>query len=221
MTAKYANIEFRVIDHHESLKEDYNATIFRLIPKSRNYISIKLNSVPQGKGNSYISAGNQIEIVKDNWDRFFPGIPFDCFFLSDHYEHQYKAENQFLSIFGLFSVLAVIIACLGLFGLSSFIIIRRSKEIGIRKISGAGVGSILYLVSGDFFKLVFAGLVIAAPLTWYLADNWLRKFPFRVDYSWAVFLLAALILFLISALTISYNTMVISYSNPAKAIKHE
>jgi putative ABC transport system permease protein len=164
---------------------------------------------------------NTIKTIKDPWEKFFPGNPFDYFFLSDHYENQYHAEKQCRAIFGLFAVLAIVIACLGLFGLSWFIIVQRTKEIGIRKVNGASVTEILLLISGEFFKLVLFGLIIAAPVAWYFSKNWLEKYPFKAGFNWWLFLLSGVLIFIISALTISYNTLVIAHTNPAESIKYE
>lgn len=110
---------------------------------------------------------------------------------------------------------------MGLFGLSWFIIVQRTKEIGIRKVNGASLTEILLLISGEFFRLVLFGLIISAPVAWYFSMTWLEKFPFRVDFSWWLFALSGLLIFLISALTISYNTLVIASTNPAESVKYE
>jgi putative ABC transport system permease protein len=162
-----------------------------------------------------------IELIKNNWEQFFPGNPFDYFFLSDHYDNQYHAEIQFRTIFELFAILAVVIACLGLFGLSWFIIIQRTKEIGIRKVNGASVAEILLLISADFFKLVLIGIIIAAPVAYFFSINWLEKYPYKVGFNWWLFILSGFVIFVISAITISYNTMVIALTNPAKSLKYE
>ena len=151
----------------------------------------------------------------------FPGNPFDYFFLSDHYDKQYRAEKQFRTIFGLFAILAIVIACLGLFGLSWFIIAQRTKEIGIRKVNGASVSDILLIVSKDFFRLVLIGIILAAPVTYYLSMRWMEKYPFKVGFSWWLFGLSGILILLISAITIGYNTMVIAHTNPAESINYE
>ena len=158
---------------------------------------------------------------KRTGNRFFPGNPFDYFFLSDHYDKQYHAEKQFRTIFELFAILAIIIACLGLFGLSWFIIIQRTKEIGIRKVNGASAMNVLRLISADFFKLVLLGIIIAAPVSWYFSITWLEKYPYKVGFSWWLFLLSGFVIFVISALTIGYNVMVIAHTNPARSLKYE
>jgi len=207
--------------HQESLKEKYDAVIFRFTPGTRDYFSVKLNFKGKGNEDTYKLTRNTIETIKRHWEEFFPGNPFDYFFLSDHYDKQYQAEKQFRTIFGLFAILAIVIACLGLFGLSWFIIVQRTKEIGIRKVNGASVTDILLIVSKDFFRLVLYGIIIAAPLTYYLSMRWMEKYPFKVGFNWWLFGLSGILILIISAITISYNTMTIAQTNPAESINYE
>jgi putative ABC transport system permease protein len=207
--------------HQESLKQNYDALIFRLIPGARDYFSIKLSYQAKAGNDSFKMTQNTIERIKHSWEQFFPGNPFDYFFLSNYYDNQYHAEKQFRTIFGWFAMLAIAIACLGLFGLSWFVIIQRTKEIGIRKVNGAAVGSILILISREFFLLVLYGMIVAAPVAYIFSVNWLEKFPFRLGFSWWLFLLSGMIILVISAFTISYNVMVIAHTNPAKSLKYE
>jgi putative ABC transport system permease protein len=177
----------------------------------------------EGKDNkdTYKLTQKTIETIKSNWEEYFPGNPFDYFFLADYYDKQYRAETQFRTIFGLFAVLAIIIACLGLFGLSWFIIVQRTKEIGIRKVNGASVSDILLIVSKDFFRLVLMGIIISAPVTYYFSMRWMEKYPFKVGFNWWLFALSGLLILIISAITISYNTMAIAHTNPAESINYE
>jgi putative ABC transport system permease protein len=207
--------------HQESLKENYDAIIFRLTPGTRDFYSIKLSSAGDDNSDSYKIMQKTIKQIGENWEQFFPGNPFEYFFLSDHYDNQYRAEKQFRTIFGLFAILAIIIASLGLFGLSWFIIIQRTKEIGIRKVNGASVPELLLLVSAGFFKLVLTGILLAAPVAYFVSVNWLEKFPYRVEFNWWLFVLSGVFIFLISALTISYNTLVVAHTNPAHSLKYE
>ena len=207
--------------HQESLKENYDALIFRLTPGTRDNFSVKLSYNGPTGSDSFNTTRTTIEKIKASWEQFFPGNPFDYFFLSDHYNNQYHAEIQFRTIFELFAILAVVIACLGLFGLSWFIIIQRTKEIGIRKVNGASVAEILLLISADFFKLVLIGLIIAAPAAYFFSVNWLEKYPYKVGFNWWLFILSGFLIFVISGLTISYNTLVIAHANPARSLKYE
>jgi len=207
--------------HQESLKENFDALIFRLTPGTRSYFSVKLSYEGATGSDSFKINQTTISTIKDNWEQFFPGNPFDHFFLLDHYDNQYRAEMQFRTIFELFAILAIVIACLGLFGLSWFIIIQRTKEIGIRKVTGASFTEILLLISADFFKLVLLGIIIAGPVAYIFSISWLEKYPFRVGFNWWLFLLSGFIILTISALTISYNIMVIAHTNPANSLKYE
>jgi len=207
--------------HQESLKANYDALIFRLTPGTRDYFSIKLNYEGQTGSDSFKMTQETIEKIKEKWEQFFPGNPFDYFFLSNYYDNQYHAEKQFRTIFELFAFLAIVIACLGLFGLSWFVIVQRTKEIGLRKVNGATVYDIILLISADFLKLIVLGIIIAAPAAYIFSVNWLKKYPFRVEFSWWLFLLSGLLIIIISALTITYNTLVIAGTNPAKSLKYE
>jgi putative ABC transport system permease protein len=207
--------------HNESLKEKYDAIIFRYTPDTRDYFSIKLNYTGTSGTDIHNLTSRTIENIKSHWEEYFPGNPFDYFFLSDHYDQQYHAEKQFRTIFALFAVLAIIIACLGLFGLSWFIIVQRTKEIGIRKVNGASVSDILLIVSKDFFRLVLLGIIIAGPVTYYLSMRWMEKYPFRVGFNWWLFILSGGLILLVSAITISYNTLAIARTNPAESINYE
>jgi putative ABC transport system permease protein len=207
--------------HQESLKEKFDAIIFRYTPGTRDYFSVKLNYTGKPGSDIHKITESTIETIKSKWEEFFPGNPFDYFFLSDHYNQQYRAESQFRTIFGLFAILAIIIACLGLFGLSWFIIVQRTKEIGIRKVNGASVADILLIVSKDFFRLVVFGIIIAAPVTYYLSMRWMEKYPFKVGFNWWLFALSGVLILIISAITISYNTLVIAHTNPAESINYE
>jgi putative ABC transport system permease protein len=207
--------------HQESLKENYDALIFRFTPDTRRYYSVKLNYTGKDVTDRYKLVQSAIGFIKNNWNQFFQGNPFEYFFLSDQYDNQYHAEKQFSIIFGLFALLAIIIACLGLFGLSWFIIVQRTKEIGIRKVNGATAMNVLRLISTGFFKLIIIAITIAAPVTWYLSINWLEKYPYRVEFSWLIFLLSGLLVFIICSLTISYNAISISQTNPARSLRYE
>ena len=207
--------------HQESLKEKYDALIFRLTPGARDYYSVRINFDGQAGSDSFRKMQNTIGLIKEKWEVFFPGNPFDYFFLSDHYNDQYKAEVQFRTIFGLFAILAIVIACMGLFGLSWFINIQRTKEIGIRKVNGASTARIMLIISADFFRLIAAGIIIAAPVTLIIMEKWLEKYPFRVAFSWTQFILSGILIIAISALTIGYNTLTISRTNPSESLKYE
>src|SRR5207344_1441609 len=119
-------------------------------------------------------AGQTINNVKAEWSKFFPGNTFEYFFLDDHFDEQYKADQRFGQVFGLFTGLAILVACLGLFGLASFTTLQRTKEIGIRKVLGASVGNILNLLYREFAGLLVIAFFITVPLAWFSTSTWLQ-----------------------------------------------
>ena len=199
--------------HQESLRQDYDAHIFRLIP-STNYYSLKLSP-------GHNSWDEVIASAKTQWTSFFPGNPFEFFFLDEHYAEQYKADKQFGKTFGLFAALAIFVSCLGLLGLASFVTTQRTKEIGIRKIVGASIPNILLLLTKDFIRPVVISFAIAIPLTGYLLQKWLESYAFRVSITPVLFILPALFILLIALLTISTQTLKAASANPAKSLRTE
>jgi len=198
-----------------------------------NQMSLKTNIIPlafplvtyrEGFYSMKVSASNvqsTIRQIKQKWDEIFPGNPYDYFFLDDHFNTQYLKDIQFGRVFGIFSGLAIFIACLGLFALASFSAIQRTKEIGVRKVLGASVNSIVKLLSKDFLKLVVIGIIIAIPVTYFIMNSWLQSFAYRITIGWWIFLLSSLIVTFIAAITISYQTIKTAISNPADALKYE
>jgi putative ABC transport system permease protein len=204
-----------VANHHqESLREAYDTHIFRLIPSSDNYYSIKL----AGEGKNI---NETIQTVESKWNQIFPGNPFDYFFLDEHFGQQYKADQHFGQIFGLFAVLAIFVACLGLFGLASFVTAQRTKEIGIRKVLGASIPNILVLLSRDFIKLVLIAFIIATPLTYYLLKQWLQNYAFQTSISPWFFVLPGILILLIALVTVSTQTLKAATDNPVKSLRSE
>ena len=151
----------------------------------------------------------------------FPGNPFIHFFLDDHYNQQYQADQQFGQVFGIFSTLAIFIACLGLFGLSSLTAIQRTKEIGVRKVLGASVSSILGLVSKDYIILMLFAIVLAVPVAWWIMAGWLEGFASRIPLAWWIFVIPALVVMAIAILTVSIHTLKAARTNPVKSLRYE
>ncbi|PWT74473.1 MAG: ABC transporter permease [Bacteroidetes bacterium] len=198
--------------HQQSLRDAYDALIFRLIPAIRGYFSVKLNTE---------DAAKTVDLVKQQWAVFFPGNTFDYFFLDEHFDHQYKADQRFGQVFGLFTTLAILVACLGLFGLASFTTLQRTKEIGIRKVLGASVAGILRLLYEEFAILLLIAFVVATPIAWFGTHKWLQSYAFRIQLSWLLFLLPFVIIVLIAFLTVSYQSMKAAWNNPVKSLRTE
>ena len=172
----------------------------------------------------HVNSDNMTEViakVEATFKEAFPGNPFDYFFLDDFFNNQYKSEQQFGKIFSLFSILAIVIACLGLWGLASFTTAQKLKEISIRKVLGSSVGGILSLLSWEFLKLVIISSIIAIPLTWYAIDQWLSSFAFRIGMQWDLFVVPVLILAAIALGTVSLQILRGANINPAKVLRSE
>jgi putative ABC transport system permease protein len=198
--------------HQQSLRETFEPLIFRLIPDVRGYISVKTNAS---------QASQTIAQVKSNWDKFFPGNTFDYFFLDDHFNEQYNADQRFGQVFGIFTSLAILVACLGLFGLASFTTIQRTKEIGIRKVLGASVIGILKLLYQEFAILLLIAFVVAVPLAWIMIRNWLQGYAFRIPIHWSYFAVPFGVIVIIALLTVSFQSIKAAFANPVKSLRTE
>jgi putative ABC transport system permease protein len=198
--------------HQQSLRETFEPLIFRLIPDIRGYLSVK---TPASK------ASQTIAQVKSSWDKFFPGNAFEYFFLDDHFDEQYKADQRFGQVFGLFTALAILVACLGLFGLASFTTVQRTKEIGIRKVLGASVLKILKLLYQEFAILLLIAFVVAVPLAWLTVSNWLQGYPFRIGIHWSYFIVPFVTIVMIALLTVSFQSIKAAIANPVKSLRTE
>ena len=155
------------------------------------------------------------------WSKYFPNDPFNYFFLDEMYDRQYKSDRLYGKVFGIFASLAILIACFGLLGLSAYNILQRTKEIGIRKVMGASVRHVLFLLSKDFLLLVIVSFVLAIPITWWIMYNWLQDFAYRIDIKWWVFGIAGLVALLIAIVTISLQAIKAALSNPVKSLRTE
>lgn len=165
------------------------------------------------------SAKQSIELIRENYNKFFPGYPMDYMFLKDLYGRQYVFEQQFGKMCTLLSLIAVILACLGLFALSSYTIKQRTKEMGIRKIYGARTKEILFLLSRDFLKLVFFAAILAFPLAFWGLNRWLEAFATRIHLGWWFFIIPISIILPIILATVAYNVYKVATDNPIKALR--
>jgi putative ABC transport system permease protein len=198
--------------HQQSLREAFEPLILRLIPDVNGFLSVKTKAT---------EAGRTISIVKSAWNKFFPGNTFEYFFLDEHFDQQYKADQRFGQIFTLFTSLAILVACLGLFGLASFTTLQRTKEIGIRKILGASVGTILRLLYREFAVLLVIAFVVATPLAWITVSKWLNGYAFRINIHWAFFVLPFLGILIIAFITVSFQSVKAALANPVKSLRIE
>lgn len=198
--------------HHQGLQKKVDPMIFLLRPNARNYYSIKLGAE---------NIRSTVAAVEANWKKYFPEDPFTYFFLDDSFNQQYKSEQVFGSIFSLFALLAILIACFGLAGLSAYNILQRRKEIGIRKVMGASLKQLLLLLSKDFIRLVSLSFFIAIPITVILMNKWLEDFAYRIQISWWVFAIAGIVSICIAFITISFQALRAASANPVKSLRTE
>ncbi|WP_020533441.1 ABC transporter permease [Flexithrix dorotheae] len=162
-----------------------------------------------------------LQRIEHTWKEIFPGSPFTYFFLDESYEQQYKAELRFGKVSVIFSGLAIFIACLGLSGLSSYTIIQRTKEIGIRKVLGASVMQILRLLSTEYFRLILVATIIGIPLSNYLITEWLSGFANRIEINWLIYIIPTIIVFMIGLLAVGSQTIKAASANPTKVLRND
>jgi putative ABC transport system permease protein len=176
------------------------------------YIAVKLNAGDPAQ---------TISQIGDTWNRYSQEYPFEYFFLDDDLNKQYKAQENLGKLVAGFTALAIVIACLGLFALASFSAEQRTKEIGIRKVMGASVSNIAFILSADFLKLVLIANIISWPVSWYVVNEWLKSFAYRTSFNWTLLLLSALLTICIALLTVIFQAVKAALSNPVKSLRYE
>lgn len=198
--------------HFMSLHQRIEPLVMRMRPQSLSYISIPIRSA---------MIPSTMEDVEKRWRILAPHRPFDYFFLNEQFDLQYRGDKQFGRAFGVSAMIAITLACLGLFGLVSFTVQQRTKEIGIRKVFGATVSSVAGLVSKEFVKLVLIAILIATPFAWYTMSRWLQGFAYRIELQWWMFLLAGVLALLIALITVSFQSVKAALMNPVKSLRSE
>ena len=197
--------------HYESLRENIGA-LGLFFENTGGGMAVKLNA---GDFSSSIAS------IEGIWNDLAPGQPFSYDFMDESFNATYKAEQRLGQIFIVFTVLSILIACLGLFGLAAFNAQKRTKEIGIRKVLGASVGQITYRLTTDFLKMVGIAIAISLPLGWFAMNKWLEDFSYRIEISWWVLVLAALLAVGVAILTVSYQSIKAAVVNPVKSLRTE
>jgi putative ABC transport system permease protein len=202
--------------HYESLHQEIRPQALFLstgyYTRVESYISARLNT-------EHIS--ETISRIEDTWKTFAPQVPFQYSFLDKDYDNLYINEKQTRKLFSMFSFLAIFIACLGLFGLASFIADQKTKEIGIRKVLGASVPKIVKNLNKSFLKWVLIANVIAWPIAWFGMNRWLDNFAYRISLSWWMFVLAAVLAVVIAFITVSFQTVKAALKNPIDSLRYE
>ena len=198
--------------HQIGVKSAHIPMIFLHRSQSGSYISIKLS-----EGDVI----RQMDTMERIYNAHFPNRPFDFFFLDQKFDSQYKNDVQFQKVFTVLSTFAIIITCLGLFGLATYMVAKRTKEIGIRKVLGASVSSIISLLSKEFMVLVVLSALVAIPLTYFLIQGWLEQYAFRIELNVWLFLLPALLVLVVAYGTVFSRAFNVSQANPVEALRDE
>lgn len=198
--------------HFKSLHQSVGPLMLMIQPGNFQYISLRLKT-----GNT----AETMAFLRQKWSALLPDKPFEYFFLDEDYDQQYQAEQRLGTVFGFFSILAISIACSGLFGLASFAAEQRTKEIGIRKVLGASVQSIIAMMSSNFLVLVVVSNIIAWPLAWFAMNRWLQNFAYRIEIGWWMFALAGGLALLIALLTVSTQAIRAALANPVESLRYE
>jgi len=201
--------------HQQSVKQAFEPHIFRFTPEGRDVrglFTLTLNTK---------EIKTTIDDVKKLFDEFFPNNPYEYFFLDEYYNRQYKADEKFGKVFGIFSFLTIFITCLGVIGLSSFTVLQRKKEIGVRKVLGASVFNNIVLLSKNFQILILFAFIFATPISYYVMNYWLESFALRMNFSVDLFIMPLIIVSVITSLTICYHVIKAAIANPVESLKYE
>jgi putative ABC transport system permease protein len=198
--------------HYKSLHEKLNTAVIHIYPQESFKVAVKLKSS---------DARNAIAFIKETWNKFSPGYPLDYQFMDESYGKMYSSEEKLASLLFLFTIMAIAVGCMGLFGLAAFSAEQRTKEIGIRKVLGASVLQIMGLLSKSFVRLVLLSSVLAFPVAWWAMNNWLDDFPYRIAIRWWMFGIAALAAVVIALITVSFQSVKAATTNPVKSLRAE
>lgn len=199
--------------------KDYNDRSFR-----RGIDPVLITTLKRGYNQAGIKlttadVSSSIRSIEKLWNQTFPEFVFEYKFLDEKIESFYEQENQLSSLYKIFALIAIFLSCLGLYGLVSFMAVQRVKEVGIRKVLGASVASVIYLFSKEFIILVAIGFVIASPIAWYFMDKWLQDYVYRINISWWIFLVGGISAVVIALLTVSFRAIKAALANPAKSLR--
>lgn len=201
--------------HQQSPKQAFEPHIFRLMPQGRHNLALfalKINTE---------NLNETLGLIQDQYKAFFPGNPFDYFFLDEYFNQQYKADMLFGKVFGIFAGLAIFVTCLGILGLVAFMATQRTKEIGIRKVLGAEITQIFYLLSADIIKLIFLSFIILAPIIYWGVDYWLQSFATRMSVGIELYIIPLLLALVITIFTIGTHVLRAAIANPVEALRYE
>jgi putative ABC transport system permease protein len=200
-----------------SLHQKIDPTVIQVVPKNYYQAGIKL----QSEKPSAASIKTALAHIEKVWTAAFPGQFFEYSFLDDTLAQSYLSEIRTAGLIQIATLFAVLIACMGLFGLATFTAEQRTKEIGVRKVLGASVANIIALLSADFLKLVAIAFLIASPIAWYVMSQWLQNFEFKIGIAWWMFPVAGLLMAATALLTVSFQSIKTAMLNPVRSLKSD
>jgi ABC-type antimicrobial peptide transport system permease subunit len=198
--------------HVSSLHKEIVPTLMTPFPYFYYAAGVKLNSA---------DVRNTLANIEKSWRKVFPDQVYEYAFIDETLAHNYEQENRDFALFKVFSTISIFICCIGLWGLIAFVVVRKTKEIGIRKVLGASVKGIVFLISREFVMLVILGLLIASPIAWYFMNSWLQDFAYRINISWWIFAVAGAVALGIAFITISFQAVKAALANPTKNLRSE
>jgi putative ABC transport system permease protein len=198
--------------HYKSLHEKVTTSVIQIYPQVTFKVAAKLNTA---------DLKSTIAFIQDTWNKFSPGYPLDYKFMDETFGKMYLSEEKLSRLLWIFTVMAILIGCMGLFALAAFSAEQRIKEIGIRKVLGASVVNLTGLLAKNFLRLVLIASLLAFPVAWWAMNNWLEDFPYRVAISWWVFAVTGVVSLLIALITVSFQAVKAALANPVKNLRTE
>lgn len=198
--------------HQESLKEKVAPSVFLVRPEASRYFSLRVSRDNLSEG---------IVAIEKSFADVFPAFPFEYFFIDDYFNRLYQDDIRYGRMIAVFAGLSIFIACLGLFGLASFMVVQRKKEIGIRKVLGATIGQILALLSRSYVFLLLLASLIGLPVAYYASSKWMENYAYRIDLGWWFFVVPLLLMGLIAFVSLSYQSLRAAFANPIDALRQE
>ncbi|HZH36146.1 MAG TPA: FtsX-like permease family protein, partial [Flavisolibacter sp.] len=198
--------------HYKSLHEKVTASVIQLYPAVSFKVAAKVRTADMSGAIAYIN---------NVWNKFSPSYPLDDKFMDETYSAMYKAEERLASLIWIFTIMAILVGCMGLFGLAAFSAEQRTKEIGIRKVLGASLFNIVGLLSKSFVRLVVISSLLAFPIAWWAMNKWLEGYTYRIEIGWWVFVVAGVAALLVALLTVSFQAIKAAVANPVKSLRTE
>ncbi|HPE55135.1 MAG TPA: FtsX-like permease family protein, partial [Bacteroidales bacterium] len=198
--------------HYYSLHSRIEPAAYMIRPESAYTLAVKLDP-----GNE----NETVQTLEDKWNELFPGVPFEYQYASDYVHNMYRDESNTLKLFTYFTLLSILISCLGLYGLTALMTERRTKEIGVRKVFGGSAMQVMVLLVKGYLKLVIIASIVALPIGWYIMSQALDEFAYSIHMSWYYFIIPVLIVSIFAFLTTAYHAIRAANMNPVDAIRYE